>query len=1541
MEDRPSILFQIRGKQQQEEDMNPSFSSHSPEQQPTKKLVRQNSPALPKANAVRPEASREGLEEEDGDEFGMEEGEGKGDGERGGLVEAGGNGDGDGFKFGFEAAEAQERKPSLPVTGQQQAQQGPLRSALKSATVVNDATAQKKQLLQTIEASAETETWFTLGSVRPVAGLSEEELEALVEKVSMVRSSLARVLKKTTRYESIFSLLYDTLIRQLKEPEVLSRRGKLQMTNVFEQMLGFIAGFCGDPLYTWRAVSWMGLRHVHYGVQPEQIDVFGKVLINSLEQMLGEQWNEELEEAWFWALHQTAGLLQATLETMITRVQSVTEDWTVIESQLGVEAFVAKLGANLSSLQQGTGTFGSTWGDKGEGGESSKSKRRGRSPKRGGRGEGVSLLPSRAEDLTALLQWLVQAINDLPHLRGCVHTIGVPWASIMKRPEQLPNLKSVAPTVLRTVAGVIGDTWTEDKASCWQWLLQMAVDDQNTIWCQEDMDALLESWHVLLLELKRQVYIREFGDSEVSSGRDEESEELPENNSMSQTHRGEIRSGGGSMTLTEKERKRHSSMMATQGEVKETEMERDEFKEKEKENGGKIDEDRVRIIQRVNRVERFPDGGSMILVDALLGILFEASPTMRSVFVKNGDLYADLIEHLLRRIIAYADDPGALWTDDQHLALDHINFGMSMSDLPLFGASLMNCLAGVLGENWCDEWQRAWEKAWQICCQSLSQYLRAGAHPLTRALLRWKPSEVLSALCDAPRGQRAEWACQVDVNGEKRSPIVWAIQSGHTEIARILLRDVLAIRRNRSGVYYGAETFWRFHGSKILDIIAANEPSLFVEVLDGHVWCSNRVVRKERRVIYYVKELWGDPYLQNPDGEIFFPSLFSSLLAHVVRLKSQELASHPVVTFLVKKKWEMFGRNRFVAIQIVNVVQAVGLAVADAVPDPDRNALSRAALKFVVFICCILMLCISVGRVCIQVSRGYTVPMFGGRLGQSLKLPIHLTLPLPVARLLINTGLAVCLGIVEFETGIDALIGRPHAEKPHSTSFNAAMALFGLALWFMAAEFLFINRRSLELVEQSFRTLRIAFNFIPVFTFIILGATIYLSVLAKDDGEFHDFASSLGVVLTVTGLAWSYGEETGFGYTIEIGLLLTVTLMSLLLVNVLFALIARAAYEMENGEVQPAFLRRAEILMDIELSMHPAAVHRIATSLDFETPHYLDSRRQVGAKGGLVMMEGQDFVPPSLRNGGTSADRTEVYISEEGPEVPWPAAVGQEAAGEEEDVEQSEMEVLMSAGMSIEKKGRALTETLSRAVRMHGHYPYMPQPGPTYVAQASRSAVASHNHNAQSATYVPHTGNTAATQIVQRGAALTNVNAAGNSGEAAHIRQGGAESNTTTAGEANQNGRGTINPNAGKAIGNGTGNNPNSNHPHAGKENLIGRENYAPISGALPHTTQESALMNQGEFIQIPSTPEGDRRKWDGREIMHDMKGRTGRAKAEAHAEAKAEEEEEKETEAEEEEKEEEEEEEEEDGEEGEEEEEEEEDDTATGGGGRSEGEPA
>mmetsp|Transcript_40445 Transcript_40445/g.79726 ORF Transcript_40445/g.79726 Transcript_40445/m.79726 type:complete len:226 (-) Transcript_40445:333-1010(-) len=155
----------------------------------------------------------------------------------------------------------------------------------------------------------------------------------------------------------------------------------------------------------------------------------------------------------------------------------------------------------------------------------------------------------------------------------------------------------------------------------------------------------------------------------------------------------------------------------------------------------------------------------------------------------------------------------------------------------------------------------------------------------------------------------------------------------------------------------------------------------------------------------------------------------------------------------------------------------------------------------------------------------------------------------------------------------------------------------------------------------------------------------------------------------------------------------------------------------------------------------------------------------------------------------------------------------------------------------------------------HGHYPYMPQPGPTYVAQTSGSAVASHNHNAQSATYVPHTGNTAATQVTRRGAAPTNINAAGNPGEAARIRQGGVESNTATAGEANQNDRSAITLTAGEAIHNGTGNNPNSNHPHASEENLIGRENYAPTACVLPHTAQESALMTQGGVIQIPSTP--------------------------------------------------------------------------------------
>lgn len=46
------------------------------------------------------------------------------------------------------------------------------------------------------------------------------------------------------------------------------------------------------------AIEQLAIRHVQYGVKPEHYDLVGDTLLWTLEKLLGDNWNKELQQAW-------------------------------------------------------------------------------------------------------------------------------------------------------------------------------------------------------------------------------------------------------------------------------------------------------------------------------------------------------------------------------------------------------------------------------------------------------------------------------------------------------------------------------------------------------------------------------------------------------------------------------------------------------------------------------------------------------------------------------------------------------------------------------------------------------------------------------------------------------------------------------------------------------------------------------------------------------------------------------------------------------------------------------------------------------------------------------------------------------------------------------------------------------------------------------------------------------------------------------------------------------------------------------------------
>lgn len=115
------------------------------------------------------------------------------------------------------------------------------------------------------------------------------------EKIKLVQDSFQKVAPIADTAADIF---YDRLfeiapqVRSLFPAEMSDQKTKLM------QMLGTAINGLTNLDAIIPAVQDLGRRHNDYNVKPEHYDIVGAALLYTLEKGLGDDWNDELKEAW-------------------------------------------------------------------------------------------------------------------------------------------------------------------------------------------------------------------------------------------------------------------------------------------------------------------------------------------------------------------------------------------------------------------------------------------------------------------------------------------------------------------------------------------------------------------------------------------------------------------------------------------------------------------------------------------------------------------------------------------------------------------------------------------------------------------------------------------------------------------------------------------------------------------------------------------------------------------------------------------------------------------------------------------------------------------------------------------------------------------------------------------------------------------------------------------------------------------------------------------------------------------------------------------
>eukprot|EP00388_Colpodella_angusta_P022636 GDKJ01057946.1.p1 GENE.GDKJ01057946.1~~GDKJ01057946.1.p1 ORF type:complete len:1265 (-),score=376.21 GDKJ01057946.1:740-4333(-) len=304
---------------------------------------------------------------------------------------------------------------------------------------------------------------------------------------------------------------------------------------------------------------------------------------------------------------------------------------------------------------------------------------------------------------------------------------------------------------------------------------------------------------------------------------------------------------------------------------------------------------------------------SVMIGHAFYDALYAQTPSLRRIFIRPRTSYGALFVLIFQMLFDHLDNPYNMWNQNQELALKHINFGVRPTDVRLFGKVLLDCLESLADGEMSKYHLKAWERYYDITSTALNDVILVGSHPITQSLLLADKKMLAIALAEAPRNQRAAWACTVSLKGGKRSPLYWALDAGLLEMARMLLADLLTTRADRATVYCGRQMLWEEHPD-LINKLCLEGSELITTLLDGSVWWSNQSFGGKRRINLYIKEMW-----QEQEGL----SVWESPLMDLLKLKDAMLFDHIVLRMLVSLKWSLYGRSRVFLVQALFILQLV------------------------------------------------------------------------------------------------------------------------------------------------------------------------------------------------------------------------------------------------------------------------------------------------------------------------------------------------------------------------------------------------------------------------------------------------------------------------------------------------------------------------------------------------------------------------------------------------------------------------------------------
>ena len=283
------------------------------------------------------------------------------------------------------------------------------------------------------------------------------------------------------------------------------------------------------------------------------------------------------------------------------------------------------------------------------------------------------------------------------------------------------------------------------------------------------------------------------------------------------------------------------------------------------------------------------------------------APDFLRLFVRPKRLQYSTFIDQMDMFVGFSSAPEEFYDQIKSLAIRHIKYGVSAQMVKHYGTVVKNVLRRSLGDQYNETSQKAWDYVWTGVSRCVADCLNVGSNLVTVALVAGEVEELERALSIAPRGQRADWITRVQIHDSVISPLYWAVRDGKLDMARVMIRDLLALRADREAYYYGYDQLWSVHPD-IVTVLCKICPELLEDLFDGMLWHSALVEEGDKvRVNYYLRELYGDPDV--------FPDTWGTPFGVLALQGPTSIFVHPLVIKVLDIKWRNFGKKWFLVLE--------------------------------------------------------------------------------------------------------------------------------------------------------------------------------------------------------------------------------------------------------------------------------------------------------------------------------------------------------------------------------------------------------------------------------------------------------------------------------------------------------------------------------------------------------------------------------------------------------------------------------------------------